>query len=108
MSPPSRSEAIRSLSFASRSAVAAETAGRARVVVVSDPEPQAPRPTAAKTSRIVSPAAFQFPVHISRKPPGRSAITQGSLLETAAALHGQPRIAGEVRIGLRPLTERED
>jgi hypothetical protein len=44
-------------------------------------------------------------VDIGRTISGPSAITLGSLLETAAAGDRQAGIAGEIRIGLGALTE---
>ena len=100
MSPASRSDAIRSLSLASRSAVAAETpAGRGRRGVGSGATGGQPEGRQGEQHR--RPSAFRFPVEITVPSPQARPENRGSL-------HGQSGVAGEVRIGLRPLTERED
>jgi hypothetical protein len=72
------------------------------VVVSSSPlEPQAVNPAAIRARKIAKATTFVVPVNIA----GRSAITRRTLLKTAAALHGEPGIAREVRVGPRALAE---
>src|SRR5262249_62182596 len=70
-------------------------------------EPPPAMPTITRTSGPAWLVAFGNPARIARLSPTRSGIARSTLLEAAAGLHRQPGVAGEVRVGLRPLTQRE-